>query len=93
MEEQQQQPPLNPAAPAFQANNGAGGGGGKVKLSPFWPQAPALWFAQAEGQFIVKRVNDEMERYYNVVAVLPHESLRKVADIVERCRRSSPTAC
>ena len=26
---------------------------GTVKLSPFWPQAPALWFAQAECTFAV----------------------------------------
>jgi hypothetical protein len=27
-----------------------------VKLSPFWPQAPALWFAQAEFSFNVKKI-------------------------------------
>jgi hypothetical protein len=28
----------------------------KVKLSSFWPQAPALWFAQAECSFTVKKI-------------------------------------
>jgi hypothetical protein len=54
-----------------------------VKLPPFWPHAPALWFSQAECQFIVRGVEDEFHRYCLVVSVLPHESLRLVADIVE----------
>ncbi len=44
-----------------------------VKLAVFWPQNPALWFAQAECQFQVK----------DVVSALPHDSLRLVADLVE----------
>ena len=54
-----------------------------VKLSPFWPQAPALWFAQAECAFTVKHIEAQFDRYCHVVAALPHESLRMVADLVE----------
>jgi hypothetical protein len=56
---------------------------GQVKLATFWPQAPALWFAQAECTFAVKRVVAQFDRYCHVVAALPHESLRLVANIVE----------
>jgi hypothetical protein len=56
---------------------------GQVKLAAFWPQAPALWFAQAECTFAVKRVVVQFDRYCHVVAALPHESIRLVADIVE----------
>jgi hypothetical protein len=52
-------------------------------LAAFWPQAPALWFAQAECTFAVKRVVAQFDRYCHVVATLPHESIRLVADIVE----------
>jgi hypothetical protein len=52
-------------------------------LAAFWPQAPALWFAQAECTFGVKRVTAQFDRYCHVVAALPHESIRLVADIVE----------
>jgi hypothetical protein len=38
---------------------------------------------QAECQFIVRGVVDSFQRYCLVVLVLPHESLRLVADIVE----------
>jgi hypothetical protein len=52
-------------------------------LAVFWPQAPALWFAQAECTFAVKRVVAQFDRYCHEVATLPHESIRLVADIVE----------
>jgi hypothetical protein len=56
---------------------------GQVKLAAFCPQAPAFWFAQAECRFAVKRVVVQFDRYCHVVAALPHESIRLVADIVE----------
>jgi hypothetical protein len=54
-----------------------------VKLSPFLPHSPALLFSQAECQFLVRGVGDSFQNYCHVVAVLPHESLRLVADLVE----------
>jgi hypothetical protein len=42
--EEEQNPPPPPQQP------------GQVKLAAFWLQAPALWFAQAECTFAVKRV-------------------------------------
>ncbi len=73
-EDEQPNPPPPPPPPAQ----------GTVKLSPFWPQAPALWFAQAECTFAVKHVTGQFDRYCHVVAALPHESLRMVADLVEQ---------
>jgi hypothetical protein len=55
----------------------------KVKLPPFWPHLPALWFSQAESLFMCRGLTDQVQRYYHLVSVLPHESLRLVADIVE----------
>jgi hypothetical protein len=52
-----------------------------VKLAPFWLQAPALWFSQAECLFTVKNVTDEHTRYCFVVGALQHESLRLAADV------------
>jgi hypothetical protein len=59
------------------------GGGGSVRLLPFWPHAPQLWFSQAECLFTVHNVSDQFHRYCLVVASLQHDSLRRVADIVE----------
>jgi hypothetical protein len=61
-----------------------------VKLSPFWPQAPALWFAQAECAFTVKHIEAQFDRYCHVVSALPHESLRLVADLVESPPTETP---
>ncbi len=54
-----------------------------VKLSPFWPQAPVAWFAQAECIFHTKRVTDSFDEYCHLMASLPPESVRLVMDIVE----------
>jgi hypothetical protein len=54
-----------------------------VKLPPFWPHSPALWFSKAECQFLVRRVGDSFQKYCHVVAMLPHQSLGLVADLVE----------
>jgi hypothetical protein len=35
---------------------------GQVKLAAFWPQAPALWFVQAECTFAVKRMVAQFDR-------------------------------
>jgi hypothetical protein len=71
MEDENPPPPPPPQQP------------GQVKLAAFWPQAPALWFAQAEFTFAVKRVTAQFDRYCHLVAALLHESIRLVADIVE----------
>jgi hypothetical protein len=68
------------AAPAAA---GAAGHAAHVKLACFWPQNPALWFAQAECQFQVKGVTSQFDRYCHVVAALPHDSLRLVVDLME----------
>ncbi len=62
----------------------------RVKLSPFWLQVPALWFAQAECSFTVKKIEAQYDRYCHVVAELPHESLRLVADQVESPPTETP---
>jgi hypothetical protein len=72
-EDEQPNPPPPPPPPAQ----------GTVKLSPFWPQAPPLWFAQAECTFAVKHVTGQFDRYCHVVATLRHKSLRMFADLVE----------
>jgi hypothetical protein len=86
MEPQIQQEEPGQQAAAVAANQQFG----SVKLSPFWPHSPALWFSQTEGIFMVKNITNELHRYYHVVSVLPHESLRLVADIVEQPPPDTP---
>jgi hypothetical protein len=86
VEDQGQQPPA--AAPL-----GGGGGGNDmrhIKLSDFWPHAPQLWFSQTECRFAAHGIINEFARYCLVVGALPHDSLRRVADIVETPPQDTP---
>jgi hypothetical protein len=50
----EQQPDQQRAAGAQPPLDNVNNAGGNVKLGVFWPHAPALWFLQAECQFLVK---------------------------------------
>jgi hypothetical protein len=83
-----------PAAPAA-ANPVPGGAVQQLqqahfKLPQFWAQNPALWFSQVECIFANRNVTREFNRYCLVVEALPHESLRMVADLVERAPADNP---
>jgi hypothetical protein len=43
-----------------------------VRLSPFWAERPAMWFAQAEAQFSLAGVNNEKTKFYYVISQLDH---------------------
>ncbi len=61
-----------------------------IKLSDFWPQAAQLWFSQTECRFAAHGVANESAQYCLVVGALPHDSLRRVADIVESPLQGNP---
>ncbi len=85
--EDQGQQPLAAAPP------GGGGGGNDmrhIKLSDFWPHAPQLWFSQTECRFAAHGIANEFARYCLVMGALPHDSLRRVADIVETPPQDTP---
>ena len=58
-----------------------------VKLPPFWPDQPLVWFAQAESQFALRNIVLTKTKYYHVTAVLPQEVALSVLDIL----REPPT--
>ena len=41
-----------------------------VRLPPFWPDRPGLWFAQAEAQFSFASVTSEKTKFNCVVSQL-----------------------
>jgi hypothetical protein len=61
-----------------------------VKLPEFWPHAPALWFSRAECMFTLRNVSDEVIKYCSVVACLPHDVLRQVADLLDISKLARP---
>jgi hypothetical protein len=68
----------------------AGARSQEVKLPEFWPHAPALWFSRAECMFTLKNITSETIKYCSVVASLPHDVLRQVADLLDSSRLDQP---
>lgn len=54
-----------------------------VKVPPFWPERPALWFAQLEGQFLLSGITSDTTKFYFACGNLDHQYAVEVADIIE----------
>ena len=53
-----------------------------VKIPPFWPTDPLVWFAQVEAQFATRNITTERTRFDHVVAALSNEFATEVRDII-----------
>lgn len=53
-----------------------------VKIPPFWPEEPGLWFAQVEGQFLISGITSDATKFYHVVAQLDQQYAAEVKDII-----------
>lgn len=53
-----------------------------IKIPPFWPEKPSIWFAQVEGQFIITNIYDDTTKFYHVLATLDRQYASEVEDIL-----------
>lgn len=53
-----------------------------MRLPPFWPDRPGLWFAQAEAQFNLASVTSETTKFNYVVSQLEYRHAAEVEDII-----------
>ncbi|XP_063369925.1 uncharacterized protein LOC134658244 [Cydia amplana] len=53
-----------------------------VKVPPFWPEEPEIWFAQIEGQFHVGNITQDVTKFNYVISQLDQQYLKEVKDIV-----------
>lgn len=54
-----------------------------VRIPPFWPEDPELWFAQVEGQFVISNITNDATKFYYVTAQLDHRYAVEVKDIIK----------
>ncbi|XP_052744261.1 uncharacterized protein LOC128199315 [Bicyclus anynana] len=55
----------------------------RVKVPPFWPDEPALWFAQLEGQFALANITVDATKYNYVIANLDIKYITEIKDIIK----------
>lgn len=55
-----------------------------VKVPPFWPDEPALWFAQLEAQFALAQITTDSTKFYHTISNLEYKYINEVKDIVTK---------
>lgn len=53
-----------------------------VRIPPFWPEKPGIWFAQIEGQFALSRITDDSTKFYYVISQLNYQYAAEVEDVI-----------
>ena len=53
-----------------------------VKLPPLWWNNIKLWFVQAQSNFQLSRITNDVTKYNNIVAAIDLETLTAVSDIL-----------
>lgn len=53
-----------------------------VKLPPFWSDKPSLWFAQADSQFTLSDITNEVTKFHYVVSQLDARIALEIEDVI-----------
>lgn len=53
-----------------------------VRVPPFWPEEPEIWFAQVEGQFAISGITSDATKFHYIISQLDNRYSREVKDII-----------
>ena len=53
-----------------------------VKLPTFWTQQPEVWFLQVEAQFGIRKITDDITKFYYIVLALDQATSNRVLDVL-----------
>ncbi|KAJ0183022.1 hypothetical protein K1T71_000998 [Dendrolimus kikuchii] len=55
-----------------------------VRIPPFWPEDPLVWFAQIEDQFAIAGITVDTTKFYYITSNLEPQYARHVSDIIKK---------
>lgn len=53
-----------------------------VRIPPFWPEKPTIWFSQIEGQFSMARITDDLTKFHYILSHLDRQYSVEVEDVI-----------
>ena len=53
-----------------------------IRVPPFWPKKPAVWFAQLEGQFALSNITQDVKKFYYIISQLENKYAAEVEDVI-----------